>query len=236
MQFWLTAQAEGSSVAADLPFLLCIQFIVAFLHLKLHKVVSLSPFSVPPFQVWTDASADLDPADQSVRVRLCSWLFIPETGAFRVVATRVSIAFLSMLDVREQQIFVGELLGPVLALLYFGAAMKGRHGTFFNDNMAAVHTLVKGGAKVEDAAAVAWAIHIRLVALDITVWWEWLQSASNPADGGTREGTKCPFAQAVGCPVEEVPCPDLPSDFPRSLPATWDKWWLDNSDATARTF
>ena len=98
--------------------------------------------------------------------------------------------------------------------------MKNRLGTFFNDNIAAVYTLVNGASKVEDAASLAWALHLRLTGLSSPVWWEWLQSKSNIADGGIREGLSCHYAKSVGCRIKEVSCPLPPWGFPRSSPET----------------
>ena len=62
--------------------------------------------------------------------------------------------------------------------------------------------------------------------LKASVWWEYVPSPSNLADGGSRkEGIECKLAEDAGIGLSNVLCPVLPFGFPMSHPALWDSWW-----------
>ena len=53
------------------------------------------------------------------------------------------------------------------------------------------------------------AIHAVFAKLNIRVWVEYVESASNPADGLSRAGLEDAWTRAQGWTLKEVPCPDF---------------------------
>ena len=47
--------------------------------------------------------------------------------------------------------------------------------------------------------------------LDITIWWEFVESKANWSDGVSRVGSKCPWAAEHGFSVDKVSVLDLPA-------------------------
>ena len=96
----------------------------------------------------------------------------------------------------------------------------------FVDNMGVIHAIVNGASSQLDLGALVQGLHRKMAILKAAVWWEYVPSPSNIADGGSRkEGVACSLAKAAGISLSEVPCPMLPLGFPMSHPAVWDDWW-----------
>ncbi len=93
---------------------------------------------------------------------------------------------------RAIQITVGELLGVLLAVRYFGGAMNASEAIVFCDDMAAIHATLKGGSAAMDLANMAYSLSHQLVELRTNIWY--VPSASNLADGGSRQGVGRPMA------------------------------------------
>ena len=59
---------------------------------------------------------------------------------------------------------------------------------WFIDNEAACSSMVRGGSTAEDVAEIAAIAHLLLLKFQIKVWFEWIDSDSNPSDGLSRDG------------------------------------------------
>ena len=88
------------------------------------------------------------------------------------------------------------LLGVLVGLLssyarVLGAAgqLRGRRGIWFVDNVAALMALVKGRSDVEELEKMAELIHAMMFALSLSLYFEWVASKSNWADGISRDGS-----------------------------------------------
>ena len=57
--------------------------------------------------------------------------------------------------------------------------------------------------------AIAVAIHAVFARLGCRVWIEYVESASNPADGLSRDGLNNAWTIAQGWTLKEVPCPSF---------------------------
>jgi hypothetical protein len=64
------------------------------------------------------------------------------------------------------------------------------------------------GAKA-DTSAIAVALRAIFARLGARVWVEYVESASNPADGLSRAGLEDAWTKAQGWTLKEVPCPNL---------------------------
>ena len=59
------------------------------------------------------------------------------------------------------------------------------------------------------------------------VWFEYVPSNSNIADGGSRQGVTDPVAKAAGFALSEGAWPAAWPDLHQYSPASWRAWWDD---------
>ena len=75
---------------------------------------------------------------------------------------------------------------------------------WFVDNEAACASLIRGASSQEDVAVVAEVVHLLTLRLGCRIWFEWIDSKSNPSDGLSRLGLACPdwgaWAKVAGQP------------------------------------
>ena len=64
-------------------------------------------------------------------------------------------------------------------------------------------SLIRGTARPEDVGKLAAAVHLKLIELQSRVWYEWIDSNSNPADGLSRLGLEDPWTVAQGWDLHE---------------------------------
>ena len=72
---------------------------------------------------------------------------------------------------------------------------------------SAAMALIKGASAKADLSAITVAIHAVFARLRVRVWIEYVESASNPADGLSRAGLEDAWTLAQGWTLKEVPCP-----------------------------
>ena len=130
-----------------------------------------------------------------------------------------------MLCQRATQIAIGELLAVCLAFGCFPHVLKSSSAIAFVDNMSVIHIAVNGAAKHADLSSFTHALHHRIALLNTDVWWEYVPSASNIADGGSRVGVACDMAAAKNIPLREIPFLMPPASFPMSHPDDWSVFW-----------
>ena len=68
--------------------------------------------------------------------------------------------------------------------------------------MTALCSLVKGACRAEDLSHLAFAHHSLLSVIDSVSWFEWVQSESNVADGGSRFGVCDRTSASLGIQLE----------------------------------
>ncbi len=76
-----------------------------------------------------------------------------------------------------------------------------------------------------DLGCFAQGVHRKMAKINAIVWWEYVASASNISDGGSRVGTDCPAAREMGIPLRVVPFKLPPRSFPYIRMTDWDAWW-----------
>ena len=156
-------------------------------------------------------------------MQLCA---IVANASFREgVVCYVPVSLYPLLCPRKTQIAIGEMLAVYLAFIFYGKAFEQRSSICFVDNMGVIHTIVNGTSPMVDLGCFAQGIHRRLASLGATVWWEYVASASNISDGGSRVGIDCPAAREMGIPLRIVPFRLPPRSFPYISIADWDSWW-----------
>ena len=60
--------------------------------------------------------------------------------------------------------------------------------------------------------------HATLLTLEALAWWEYVPSASNAADGGSRTGYRDALARTLGLPLVHVVFPQFMLDIMRMSP------------------
>jgi len=108
---------------------------------------------------------------------------------------------------KKQQISQCELFTVYLALYHEAAKWEGADIIWFIDNVSAAMAIIKGASAKADLSAISVAIHAVFARLRIRVWVEYVESASNPADGLSRAGLEDPWTVAQGWQLREVECP-----------------------------
>ena len=64
---------------------------------------------------------------------------------------------------------------------------------WFVDNESAVSSLIRGASRPEDVNHVAAVSTVTFAKLNSKVWFEWIDTESNPADGLSRQGVSDPW-------------------------------------------
>jgi hypothetical protein len=96
---------------------------------------------------------------------------------------------------RGSYINLGELLaGPVLLHL-LGHRLKGRAIMWFVDNIAAAAAMSRAASSSRDGSHLAGMMALSLIALRARAWFEYIESASNPADILSRDAYDSPVVQ-----------------------------------------
>ena len=96
---------------------------------------------------------------------------------------------------------------PYTALANDGDAFQDADVIWFIDNISAAMALIKGASTKADLSAMAVALHAIFAHRRLRVWIEYVESASNPADGLSRAGLEDAWTCAQGWTLKEVPCP-----------------------------
>ena len=117
------------------------------------------------------------------------------------------------------------MLAVFLAFKFYPEQLRGHTIVSFVDNMGVIHAVVNGASKAIDLAAFVQALHGRIVHLQVTVWWDYVASKSNIADGGSRDGATCEMSRKAGISLREVSLPFLPQSFPYTPSQEWSAWW-----------
>ncbi len=81
-----------------------------------------------------------------------------------------------------------ELYIVYLVLSRDGACLRGRTGIWFIDSTAALVALISGRSNSDDLDTLAAHIQLALFGLECSMYFEWVQSDSNWADGISRWG------------------------------------------------
>jgi len=210
-----------------------LQFHEEMLRVPRSRAVPLSPEGCPCISVISDAS--WEPREGSDLLgRICFLILhpIPWLRKGGVIDIVRDSPLLRSLEGRKTQIMAAELLGPVCALAFGGGLLSKKSVSFFIDNISGMCALVKGGSRRADLAAIASSVALGLAQFDIPAWFDYVESESNSADGGSRVGAGCELAARLGVKLEQLELPPLPADSPLSPPSAWAAWWRERLRAT----
>ena len=166
------------------------------------SLVGQAPLSI----IYTDAA--FQPGDPISY----GWVVLPESGSARSGCGVVPTHVFASLRKRKSQILSGELLAVLSALTNCEKELEGHRLLIFVDNHAALSSLVGGGAKHQDLASIVCLIHVKALEMGSTIWFEFVESDSNPADGPSRNPytpwSSSELARWMQCTVEHATLPE----------------------------
>ena len=142
-----------------------------------------------PIIAYSDASwPDDNDGDKAVKEARIGWvLFVPDRKPMGF-SLKVNESITANLAPRKQQILAVESFAALAAFHTSPDVFEGEDVVWFVDNEAAVSSLIRGGARPEDIDKIAALTTIASNAASTRVWWEWIDSDSNPSDGLSRDG------------------------------------------------
>ena len=146
--------------------------------------------------------------------RLCFWVFAASRPPFGRVLD-VPVWFIDVLHLARRTSLVTELVAALLPLLLYPGLFKRTAVTFFLDNQSALMSLVKGGSRAVGLNHLSMVTHATILTREALAWWEYVPSASNAADGGSRTGHRDALARTLGVPLVQKVFPQFMLDIMR---------------------
>ena len=110
---------------------------------------------------------------------------------------------------RTQQIFPGETLAALVLPLLCPDLLRSRDILWFIDNEAAAAALVRVASSEPDILFLVQQTHLIFHTLKMRVWFEWIDTESNPADGLSRGGLTDEWTRAQPWIVHEYSFPSF---------------------------
>jgi hypothetical protein len=194
--------------------------------LRMIRTIRLVGDSLRRVRMWSDASFSYDSSGKP-RARLCAIISCSELAVSRGVVCDIPVEVIATFCDRIQQIHMCELLGPFVAFKVFHEWLSGANIVAFIDNMGVLCGLVNGASRQLDASSLIFALHLRMANMRSSVWWDYVNTHSNVADGGSRVGVSCEVAKSLGIKLKAIPFPALPRDFTRAFPSDWKDFWIE---------
>ena len=124
---------------------------------------------------------------------------------------------------RRQQIYPGEAVCALCVPIFHGRALHNRDVLYFIDNEAAASSWVRGTSTQEDVHDIALSAALWFHQAGCRVWYEWVDSKSNPPDGLSRQGVGDPWTASQGWDLSEVTLPRWLCS-PHSLVEMWEAY------------
>ena len=202
----------------------CLRFSLELIALNPWRDVHLARVADHHVIVTSDASFEL--SDSGVpESRICFIITDPTLHIRRGCVFDVPPQFSNVLKERKNQIAIMEALGPVLALMFEPEMLSNCLASFWIDNLSALSGIVPGNSTAADLGSIAFGVHLCLAKRAVRAWWDYVPSASNIADGGSREGVSDPVAAAAGISLRQVDFPMSLSELIYAKPAAWALHW-----------
>lgn len=120
---------------------------------------------------------------------------------------------------RQQQIYPGEALAALVIPRIHPTLFFETDVLWFIDNEAAVASLIRASSRQPDVHLICLLSHAWIFKQGTRIWYEWIDSASNPSDGLSRDGLNDFWTLQQGWDINEYPfpCDLLPDTFFSSL-------------------
>ena len=113
--------------------------------------------------------------------------------------------FMAVLFPRKTQILAAEAVAVLTALVLSPELLAGREIVWFVDNEAALSSLIRGTSRTEDVGHIAACTQLAMMEHSCSAWYEWIDSASNPSDGLSRDGVRDEWTIKQGWDLTEIP-------------------------------
>ena len=178
--------------------------------------------SGPPIILYTDAMYEAK-ATPPARIGVALYDPLDEESPWRDLSAEVPAHIIASWTEREQYITQLEALAPLVAALSRPNQLRGRDVICFVDNTGALFGLGKGDCKDADCARMIHIFHALCLALDISVWFEYVASGANLADLPSR-GDRQLLTEMGSTPFSHVEWPDLATDLSRSFKSIWERF------------
>lgn len=153
-------------------------------------------------RVYTDASFEAG------QLRL-GWVIFRQSETPIAGTCLVPQATLAQWKPRTQQIFPGETLAALVLPQLCPNALRGSDVLWFIDNEAAAAALVRVASSESDILFLVQQAHLAFHSLNMRVWFEWIDTEANPADGLSRDGLDDEWTRAQPWSVHEYVFPSF---------------------------
>ena len=110
---------------------------------------------------------------------------------------------------RRQQIYPGETLAVLAVPMLYADLFQNRDVLWFLDNQASLATALTGASTQDDVHELSHLAAVCRVRTSTRMWFDWIDSESNPSDGLSRLGLSCTWTAAQDWTLQEF-------QFPRS--------------------
>ena len=174
----LLRQSQGEGIAQlsteDRLVLECLRHMVRTAR---PRVMDASCTAPPFLTIYTDASFE------EGELRL-GWVIFPPSSGEAVAGTcLVPDKVVSEWKPRQQHIFPGETLAALIIPILYPDLVKNMDALWFIDNQAAVSAAITGSSKEGDIHEIAHYAAVLRINIAFRVFFEWVDSDSNPSDG-----------------------------------------------------
>ncbi len=187
----------------SLSLMRAFEFHVTLLHLDAPRELRLAKHSVPPIVVASDGMFE-----ENVGAGIAS-LFVDGSRRWGL-CSRLPKELLSKWTYNVTPIQKVEGYAVLHGLLLAWRELRGRDVVWFIDNTSALASIVKGASRDVDLDCIVQTAYFVAYAGNIRLWWEYIPSAANWADGASRHLTHDDWARDNGFHLLEVPPLDLP--------------------------
>jgi hypothetical protein len=173
--------------------------------------------------VYTDAACEPRDPPLLPKVTLCYMGVRDDGQSFGAIAT-LPDHIVQSFHAKRTYIAHGEAFVVLFALYREAKLLRNTSVVWFMDNLGVLASLCKASSSMPDLSCIVHAIILSCVKLDSIVWWEYVNSSANTADGGTRDSSV--VADALG--IKLIP-KDLPPWPACAVQASVQEWlaWLD---------
>jgi len=119
-------------------------------------------------------------------------------GCTEALYDAITTQVLETFALSKHYLGICELWAFYIFVVDHAQALAGRDLRMFIDNIGVIANLVKGSTGRHNLAVLLTIILVILASLDTRVWFEYVDTDSNPSDGLSRYGLADPLSQRMG--------------------------------------
>ena len=133
------------------------------------------------------------------------WIIFQPGAAPRGFCMELGRGFITALFPRMTQIREAEAVAVLAACVLTPEFIRGRELVWFIDNVAALSSVIRGTSRAEDVGHIAACTQVAMLERSSSVWYERVDSDSNPADRLSRDGVHDKWTLEQGWHLTEFP-------------------------------